>query len=94
VCADLLDAQSQEAGVSKDLQEAFPDPKVRHLPTRVRFESAIALGGRTSRLALAMTTRSDKLLEMSFATSMGLVSQLVPFRTEASGIVMAISFRG
>lgn len=38
--------------------------------------------------------RSDKLFDTSLATSMGLVSQLFPFRSDPSGIVTMISSRG
>lgn len=48
----------------------------------------------TSPSTLAMITRSAKLLDRSFAISIGLVSQLVPLRIEPSGIVMSISFLG
>lgn len=41
-----------------------------------------------------MTIRSERLLETSLATSIGLVSQLVPFLSDPSGIVMMISSRG
>lgn len=42
----------------------------------------------------AITIRSDRLFETSFATSMGVVSQLVPLRSEPSGITIKISSRG
>lgn len=40
---------------------------------------------------LAITIRSDRLLETSLAMSIGLVSQLVPLRSEPSGKVTVIS---
>jgi hypothetical protein len=45
-------------------------------------------------LTFAMTIRSDRLLDTSLATSIGLVSQLFPLRSDPSGIVMTISSRG
>jgi hypothetical protein len=43
---------------------------------------------------LAMTTRSDKLFDNSFAMSIGVVSQLVAFRSEPSGMVTIIPSLG
>ena len=43
---------------------------------------------------LAMMIRSERPFEISFAISIGLVSQLVPLRFEPSGRVTSISSRG
>ena len=43
---------------------------------------------------LAITIRSDKLFDTSFAMSIGLVSQRVALRSDPSGIVTAISSLG
>lgn len=48
----------------------------------------------TVSLTLAITTRSERLLAMDFAMSIGEVSQAVPSRTEPSGIVTEMGTRG
>lgn len=45
-------------------------------------------------VTFAITTRSERLLETSLATSIGLVSQLVPLRSEPSDRVMVMGSLG
>lgn len=53
--------------------------------------SARATRGGQTVGTFAITTRSARPLEISFAMSSGLVSQLVPLRFEPSGIVISTS---
>ena len=46
------------------------------------------------RVTFAITARSERPLETSLATSIGLVSQLVPLRSDPSGIVIVIGSLG
>jgi len=63
----------------------LPVQCINHLTTGIFF-----LGIRT----FAMTTRSARLFDKSFATSKGLVSHVLPFLSDPFGRVTVISSRG
>jgi hypothetical protein len=92
----LQGAQNQATLALSTFQAAAQGPKVRHRPMKehLRFKTQTSqfLDARTS--TLAITSFSERLLDISLATSIGLVSQLVPLRSAPSGNVIVISRRG
>ena len=93
----LLGVQNQVTRACKTFQVAFPNPTARRPPLNIKMDKRMGFQRREKekrRRTFAMTIRSDKLFDTSFATPIGLVSQLLAFRSEPSGIVTVISSRG
>lgn len=88
----LLGAQSQAALASRTVRKVVRGPIGHRSPARECSGSKMYVPlSQDGPNTFAITSFSARLLEISFATSKGLVSQLVPLRSAPSGKVIVIS---